>query len=111
MIVLSFALACAGFAGLCLGMERHYEQVFRTRRIPPARRRLGVSAGWLLLALSLLPAVLQHGWGFGLVWWAGVLHAAALLLALTLTYAPRLVLAWAAAPVPALLLAALLPSL
>jgi hypothetical protein len=35
-----------------------------------------------------------------------VLHAAALLIALTLTYVPRLVLAWAAAPLPVLLLLA-----
>jgi hypothetical protein len=106
MITLSIALACAGFAGLCLSMERHYEQVFGSRRIPPSRQRVSRWAGWALLAASVLPAVLQHGWGFGLVWWAGVLHAAALLLALTLTYAPRLVLAWAAAPLPALLLLA-----
>jgi predicted anti-sigma-YlaC factor YlaD len=106
MIALSLALACAGFASLCLSMERHYEQVFRSRRIPRRRQLVSRWAGWALIVLSLLPVVLQQGWGFGLVWWAGVLHAAALLLALTLTYAPRLVLAWAAAPLPVLLLLA-----
>lgn len=94
---LSFTLAYAGFTGLCLAMERHHEQVFGVRRIP-RRRRLGLAAGgWLLLAGSLLPLLPTHGAGPGITLWLGLLTAAALMLALLLSYAPRLVIAPAVA--------------
>jgi hypothetical protein len=101
MTVLSLALAYAGFAALCLAMERHHEQVFHSRRIPPWRRRLFQCAGWALLAASLLAAVQGPGWALGLVVWTGLLTAAAMLLAMLLAYAPRLALLLAIAPVPA----------
>jgi hypothetical protein len=101
VIVLGFALAYAGFTGLCLAMERHYEQVFRSRKIPPLRRKLFVWGGWLLLAASLLPVVHALGWALGSVFWFGILNATALPLAMLLCYAPRAALALAAAPVPA----------
>ena len=86
---LSFALAYAGFTGLCLAMERHHEQVFGVRRIPRLRR-LGLTAGgWLLLAGSLLPLLPAQGAGPGITLWLGLLTAAALVLALLLSYAPR----------------------
>lgn len=108
MTGLSFALAYAGFAGLCLAMERHHEQVFGVRRIPPRRRHGLAWGGWLLLAASLLPVSLAHGAGPGITLWTGLLTAAALMLALLLSYAPRLVIAPA---VVALIGSALLPAL
>lgn len=104
MIALGFALAYAGFTGLCLAMERHYEQVFRSRKIPPLRRKLCFWGGWLLLATSLLPVVQALGWALGPVFWIGILTATAMPLAMLLTYAPRVALALAAAPLPAGLL-------
>ncbi|MFC3123745.1 DUF3325 domain-containing protein [Pseudoroseomonas globiformis] len=93
MTLPGFALAYAGFLALSLAMERHHEQLLGTRRIPPLRRRLCGIAGWLLLGASAVALVNALGWGFGLVLWAGALHAAALTVALLLTYAPRLSLA------------------
>lgn len=86
---LSFALAYAGFTGLCLAMERHHEQVFGVRRIPRLRRLGLTSGGWLLLAGSLLPLLTAQGAGAGITLWLGLLTAAALALALLLSYAPR----------------------
>ncbi|MCK8784097.1 DUF3325 domain-containing protein [Roseomonas sp. NAR14] len=89
MSFLSLALAYAGFTALCLAMERHHEQVFQARRVPPRRRRALRIAGWLLLAASPVPCILAEGWGYGTVLWCGVLTAAVLPLALLLPYAPR----------------------
>jgi hypothetical protein len=101
MMALSFALAYAGFTALCLAMERHHEQVFHSRRIPPWRRRLFQGTGSALLAASLPAAVQGPGWALGLVIWTGLLTAAAMLLAMLLAYAPRLALLLAMAPFPA----------
>jgi len=95
MILLGLALPYAGFTALCLAMERHHEQVFGQRWIPPGRRRLLRIAGLLLLLASPLPCIAAAGWGVGSVLWCGLLTAAALPLVLLLPYAPRLAVALA----------------
>ncbi|MBI0536327.1 DUF3325 domain-containing protein [Roseomonas sp. KE2513] len=101
MIGFGASLAYAGFVAMCLAMERHHEQVFRTRAVPPRRRRLLSVLGWLLLVASVLAMVSASGWGLGLVLWAGILTATAIPLSILLTYAPRMALMLAAAPLPA----------
>jgi hypothetical protein len=101
MTALGFALAYGGFLALCLAMERHHEQVFRSRHVPRWRQRLLAGAGWALLAASLAPVVHGFGWGLGLVFWTGILTATAMPLAMLLSYAPRAALALAMAPVAA----------
>jgi len=91
MILLALALAYAGLAALCLAMERHHGQVFARRGPAPGRQRALRLLGWLLLALSPLPAIALRGAGEGTVLWCGLLTAALLPLALLLAYAPRLV--------------------
>ena len=60
---------------------------------PSARRRMGLRViGWLLLSVSIWPAVSIAGWGQGLVEWCAVLMLSALLLVLLLPYRPRLAL-------------------
>jgi len=93
--VIGFAFAHAGFVALCLAMQRHHEQVLGHRRIPPGRQGMLAGGGWLLLAASLAPPVLDSGWGLGLVVWTGLLTAAALPVVLMLTYRPRWVMATA----------------
>lgn len=97
MTILAATLAYAGFAALCLAMERHHGEVFGTRRIPPRRRIALRVVGWLLLAASLPACVAGWGWAFGTVAWCGVLTAAALLVVLLLPYRPRLMAALAPA--------------
>ncbi len=106
MILFGLALPYAGFTALCLAMERHHEQVFGQRRIAPRLRLLLRLAGWLLLLASPLPCIALAGWGGGSVLWCGMLTAAALLLTLSLPYAPRLAAGLALAlPVLGLLVA------
>ena len=66
MTLAAFCLAYAGFSALCLGMDRHYEDVFD--RELPRRHRLSLRLfGWIALALSLvglgggLGLELRHG--------------------------------------------------
>lgn len=88
--MIALALAHAGFWALSLAMERHHEEVFATRRIPPRRALALRLAGWGLLALSAPAAFAAAGAVTGAILWCGVLTAAALPCALLLAYAPRL---------------------
>lgn len=91
MTLLAIALAYAGFAALCLAMERHHGEVFGTRRIPPRRRAVLRPAGWALLAASFPVCIAGWGWTLGPVAWCGALTAAALPIVLLLPYRPRAV--------------------
>nr|WP_315244793.1 efflux RND transporter periplasmic adaptor subunit [uncultured Albidiferax sp.] len=86
--VAAVLLAYAGFAGLCLAMDRHHAQVWGRDASPRARRGLR-GAGWLLLTLALWPCVVAWGATVGVVVWLGFLTAGALLLVGLLPYAPR----------------------
>ena len=90
-MLLALLLCYAGFTALCLATDRHHGELLRSK--PTPARRLGLSAlGWLLLTLSIWPAVAVTGWGQGLVEWCAVLMLSALLLVLLLPYRPRLAL-------------------
>ncbi|MBA1431233.1 DUF3325 domain-containing protein [Pseudomonas fluorescens] len=90
-MLLALLLCYAGFTALCLATDRHHGELLRSK--PTPARRLGLRAlGWLLLSLSIWPAVAATGWGQGLVEWCAVLMLSALLLVLLLPYRPRLAL-------------------
>ena len=90
-MLLALVMCYAGFTALCLSTDRHHGELLH-RKLSP-RRRLGLRvAGWLLLTLSIWPAVSVAGWGQGLVQWCAVLMLSALLLVLLLPYRPRLAL-------------------
>lgn len=101
MLIVSILLAFAGFAMLAIAMPRHLEQVLG--RGFELRFRNGVRvAGWVLLALSVLPCFVGAGLSIAWTRWFGALTFAALPVALLLTYRPRLLkpfaLAGGAAP-------------
>lgn len=100
MITLSLALCVSAFGSLCLGMPRHFEQVFKRKPQPLLQRSLRW-LGWLLLGLAILPAINTLGPSVGLALWASALTIAAIGQVLLLTYQPRLIM-------PASLLAPLL---
>ncbi|CRN03506.1 hypothetical protein [Pseudomonas sp. 34 E 7] len=90
-MLLALLLCYVGFTALCLATDRHHGELLRSK--PTPARRLGLRAlGWLLLTLSIWPAVAVTGWGQGLVEWCAVLMLSALLLVLLLPYRPRLAL-------------------
>lgn len=90
-MLLALLMCYAGFTALCLSTDRHHGELLHSK--PSPRRRLGLRViGWLLLVVSIWPAVDVAGWGQGLVEWCAVLMLSALLLVLLLPYRPRLAL-------------------
>lgn len=81
----------AGFACLCLAMEKHYKELLGST---PSVMRLRVLrvGGWLLQLLALSLAVHYSGWAMGLVEWSSVLMAGVTLWVFLLPYQPRLLL-------------------
>ena len=90
-MLLALLMCYAGFTALCLSTDRHHGELLHSK--PTPIRRLGLRlAGWLLLIVSIRPAVFAAGWSQGLVQWCAVLMLSALLLVLLLPYRPRLAL-------------------
>ncbi|WP_416364334.1 DUF3325 domain-containing protein [Pseudomonas sp. NFX183] len=90
-MLLALLMCYAGFTALCLSTDRHHGELLHSKPSPPRRLTLRV-AGWLLLVLSMWPAVTASNWAQGLVEWCAVLMLSALLLVLLLPYRPRLAL-------------------
>ncbi|MBA1202533.1 DUF3325 domain-containing protein [Pseudomonas capeferrum] len=88
----------AGFAALCLAMEKHFNELLKRKATANQSRGLRV-VGWGLLMLSLVLAVQHRGWALGLVEWLAVLMAGVTLWVFLLPYRPRLLLALAAVSV------------
>ncbi|HGA2318705.1 TPA: DUF3325 domain-containing protein [Pseudomonas putida] len=94
--MLSIALIVfAGFAALCLAMEKHFGELLECKPSPGQLRVLRIG-GWLLLVLSLVLAVHWRGWAHGLVEWVALLMAGGTLWVFGLPYQPRLLLGLAA---------------
>ena len=90
-MLLALLMCYAGFTALCLSTDRHHGELLHSK--PSPRRLLGLRvAGWVLLTVSIWPAVNSAGWSQGLVEWCAVLMLSALLLVLLLPYRPRLAL-------------------
>lgn len=90
--MLSVALiGFAGFAALCLAMEKHFSDLLGRKPAVGQLRRLRM-AGWLLLLASLLLSVHLRGWAHGVVEWVAVLMAGVTLWVFALPYQPRLLL-------------------
>lgn len=87
MSIAAFCLAYAGFAALCLAMDRHYEDVF-DRAIPAHHRTSLRLLGWTALALSLWASTAVWGWSYGTVEWIGILSFAGLILIWFVSYRP-----------------------
>jgi len=90
-MLLALLMCYAGFTALCLSTDRHHGELLHSKPSPPRRLTLRV-AGWLLLALSMWPAVAASNWAQGVVEWCAVLMLSALLLVLLMPYRPRLAL-------------------
>ena len=85
----------AGFAALCLAMDKHFSDLLGRKPRPGQLRGLRL-VGWLLLLVSLVLSVHQRGWAHGLVEWIAVLMAGVTLWVFGLPYQPRLLLGLAA---------------
>lgn len=99
-VTIAFLLAYSGMLGLCLGLERHFKQLWRRAPAVLVRRTLRV-AGWCCLAGSVVVSAHAWGWAMGSVAAFGLVSLAGLVLVLLLPYAERWVLLLAAVAWPA----------
>ncbi|WP_342166689.1 DUF3325 domain-containing protein [Methylobacterium sp. SD21] len=86
-LLLCAALAFAGMAALALSLDRHHRVALRGP-VPRGRVRPLRAVGWAGIVLSFAAAIALDGWNFGPVQATGAITAAALGVALCLTYRP-----------------------
>ena len=86
-VLFAFILMCLGFGVLALSMVKHHRDIVGVR-VSPARQTILRVSGWTLLGFSLVLTLVDRGPSIGLVTWVGLLTVAALLVAISLTYAP-----------------------
>ncbi len=85
----AFGLACIGFILLSLSMGRHYRQVWPQSPAFEHWSPRNRAVGYVCIAASLVPCVLQYGLWIGLVLWISMLAGATFLQSLLLTYWPQ----------------------
>jgi hypothetical protein len=84
MSAAAFLCALAGFVALALAMDRHGQVLLK--RSPTRHETFGlIVTGYVLLGCSLAFSLAWLGNPVGFVGWIGMLNAAALLTALSLT--------------------------
>jgi Protein of unknown function (DUF3325) len=85
---IAFTLAYAGLTAVCLSMERHYRLVWGQTPSVAAATALRV-LGFVVLCVSVVPAVSSWSAAIGVIAWFGFMTLAALPLIFLLPYAPR----------------------
>ncbi|MFC4256804.1 DUF3325 family protein [Altererythrobacter xixiisoli] len=81
MIALTLLLATAGFLTLALSMQRHRRDLGRQGKPPRAMRPVA----FLLIGLSVFPAVADQGLAIGITSWGMALSVCAMAVAAWLT--------------------------
>lgn len=89
-----FGLTLWGFALLALSQERHAQRVFGHHAQPAPVLRAQRAAGFTAIGIGLPACLAAQGPGFGSLLWTVLVCAAAMGVALTLTWRPR----WLRAP-------------
>ena len=106
LIYAALAAALAGFAGLSLAMDRHWQALYGRGSSPGDKTRWLQACGTAGLLLSLAASLALKGATQGWVMWLGALTAGAVVVVLTLTYhAQRLIPVAKAAAVSAVVAA------
>jgi hypothetical protein len=94
--MLVLVLTYAGMAGLCMAMNRHYQQATGRHELAPHHRSTLRLTACVLLLISLRVSINGLGPGVGWVAWLGYVTAGALLVAGLWAWRPRLAVASAA---------------
>ncbi len=89
VVVLAAVLTWLGFALLALAQERHAEQFFPAFQPASRQARVQTVIGFFAILLTLPLCIQAQGPGFGSLLWAMLLTAAAMAVALQLTWAPH----------------------
>jgi len=90
LLLALLASAYAGFALLALSQTQHWRAVVGAAALPRRRVLVLRTIGTALIALSLILSLLRDGPGFGSLLWATAISLAALGVAFTLAWWPRM---------------------
>ncbi|MFI5445422.1 DUF3325 domain-containing protein [Polaromonas sp. UC242_47] len=82
-------LALWGFSLLALSQERHLERVFGSNDYPALKLRAQRAISFIAISLSLIACIAAQGASFGILLWVLLVCAAAMAIALTLTWRPQ----------------------
>lgn len=88
MTLAACIFALLGFALLALSQQRHLDHVFESNKPPASNQRAQQAIGFIALGLCLTACITTHGASFGSLLWVMLMCAAALAVALTLTWRP-----------------------
>ncbi|UUZ68859.1 DUF3325 domain-containing protein [Polaromonas sp. P2-4] len=80
--------ALLGFALLALSQQRHLERVFESNRPPAQNIRAQRAIGFIAIGSNLPICISTQGASFGSLLWVILICAAAMAVALTLTWRP-----------------------
>jgi hypothetical protein len=86
LLLAVFATAYLGFAALAMSQDRHWHHLGGGRHCPPRTRMLLRVAGYLLLFLALVLALVRDGASFGSLLWATIITVGALCVVATLSW-------------------------
>lgn len=81
-----FAGAYLGFAALAISQDRHWHHLGGARHCPRRACVVLRCAGWALLIVALVLALMRDGAGFGSLLWATVITVGALSVVATLSW-------------------------
>jgi len=87
-MLLSFSLTLGGIAGLTAAMSKHQRALF-DRTLNGRLSAFTRIAGWLLLVASFAAAMIGWTPTVGAVAWVGLLAAAIMIAAVSVTYRPK----------------------
>ena len=88
-LLAGFASAWLGFALLALSQERHFERVYESNWPAAHNQRAQRAIAFIAIGSSLACCVASQGASFGSLLWALAITAAALAVALMLTWRPQ----------------------
>lgn len=85
----AFLVLLLGFGLLALSQERHHERVFEPNLLVARIARGQRAIGFVAIGVALALCTAASGAGFGSLLWVVLMGAAAMAIALTLTWYPR----------------------
>lgn len=88
-LLAGFACAWLGFALLALSQERHFARVYRSNGPVAYKQRPQRVIGFMAIGISLVCSIASQGASFGSLLWVLAIIAAALAVALLLTWRPQ----------------------
>lgn len=91
MTAIATSVLYVGFLLLSMSLEKHYKQVLN-KEFTQKFKYIVTALGYLFLLISFVLYIQLFGFGLGATYWVGALTPIVVLIALLLSYRPKLIL-------------------